>query len=44
MRATAEELSVQILKCYGLENAGVGQIGILFKFYGGSNSAVAPGE
>jgi len=26
---------VQILKCYGLENVGVGQIGILFKFSGG---------
>jgi len=37
MRATTDELRVHahISKCYGLENIGFGQIGILFTFPGG---------
>jgi len=35
-------LTAQIFKCYGLENVGVGQIGILSHFLEAANSA--PGE
>jgi len=36
--------SANFFKCYGQENVGVGQIGMLFIFLEAANSADAPGE
>jgi len=36
--------SAQIFKCYALENVGVGQIGILFTFPGGSQFSRCTGQ